>query len=98
MPCVKDGIVTIRCIPDLFLGNISTFLFSSVVGVAIIYALYASWKFVISRGDIQKVAEAKKTLTYAIIGLVVVLLSYFILTTLSTVIGVKCLTSPGGCQ
>lgn len=89
--CVNDGIVTIQCLP-CFIKNISTFLFSSVAAVAIIYALFAAWKFIISRGDPVRVGEAKKSLTWALAGLVVVLLSFFMITTLSKIIGVDCIS------
>lgn len=89
--CVKDGIVTISCIPEIFLGSISTFLFTSVASVAVIYALFAGWKFVISRGDVQKVTEARKTLTYALVGLTVVLLSFFLISALSEILGIGCI-------
>ncbi|MBI4038917.1 hypothetical protein HY384_03080 [Candidatus Daviesbacteria bacterium] len=88
--CYKDGIVTISCLP-CFIQNISSFLFSSVAAVAVIYSLFAAWKFVISQGDAQKVAEARKTLTFALAGLAVVLLSYFAIKTLSQILGIDLL-------
>ena len=91
---VPDGIVHIKCLP-CFIANISTFLFTSVAAVAVIYALFAGWKFVISRGDVQKVTEARKTLTYALLGLTVVILSYFMIETLSKISGVGCISLLG---
>lgn len=89
--CIENGIVTIRCIP-LFIQNIAFFLFSSVGIVAVLYALYAGWKFIISRGEPIKVAEARKTLTFALIGLTIVIMSYFIIKILALVTGAGCIS------
>lgn len=92
--CFKNGIVTIGCTP-YFIQNISSFLFSSVGIVAVIYIIYAGWKFIISRGNPVKVSQAKKTLTFALIGLTIVILSYFIIKTLGLITGADCISLLG---
>jgi hypothetical protein len=51
----------------------------------------AGFKLLTSRGDPQKSEEAKQTLTYAIIGLVVIVAGWLILKILGTVLGLNLL-------
>jgi hypothetical protein len=49
----------------------------SVVGlIAVAYIIYGGFRYVTSAGDEKAVGEAKKTILNAIIGLIVVILSY----------------------
>lgn len=71
----KDGLATLRCIPIIFKNVISAALL--FVGVtALIFIIYAGISMVTSQGDPNRVAAAKKIMTFAIIGLVIVLLSF----------------------
>lgn len=71
-------------------------IFKNVVGVILGFAgivffillLLAGFKFITSGGDPKALESAKKTLTYAIGGLVVILLSYLILVLIKTITGV----------
>ena len=47
--------------------------------VAIIFIIIGGFKFLTSSGDEKKLASATSTLTYAIIGLVVVILAFVII-------------------
>jgi hypothetical protein len=76
--CVKNGIATIQCIPIL-LQNVITDAFAFVGLVALIFVIWAGIKFISSGGDAKQTGEARKILTYAILGLVLILLSIFIL-------------------
>jgi hypothetical protein len=54
-------------------------IFSMIVGaVAIIMIIYGGFKYITSGGDSGNVTAAKNTLIYAIIGLIIVALSQFI--------------------
>lgn len=54
-------------------------IFSAIVGVvSIIMIIYGGFKYISSGGDSGKVTEAKNTIIYAVIGLVVVALAQFI--------------------
>lgn len=54
-------------------------IFSAVVGVvSVIMIIFGGFKYISSGGDSGKVGEAKNTIVYAIIGLVVVALAQFI--------------------
>lgn len=91
--CVENGVATLKCLP-VAINNIATFLilFSSVIAVFLI--VYSGIKFVNSHGDPQAVESARKTLTYAIIGLVFIVMCFFILKVLVQVTGVQQLTKP----
>jgi uncharacterized membrane protein YuzA (DUF378 family) len=54
-------------------------LISVIVGIAaVIMIIIAGFKYITSGGDTSKVASAKSTLVYAIVGLVIVALAQFI--------------------
>lgn len=64
-------------------------IFSAIVGVvSVIMIIYGGFKYISSGGDSGKVTEAKNTIIYAVIGLVIVALAQFIVQfVLSKVIG-----------
>jgi biotin transporter BioY len=88
--CVKDGVPSLTCIPTVF---------SNVVRAALVFAgatagfliVFAGIKFVTSGGDPKQVASARQLLTYAIIGLVVVLSSFAIIFFISYVTKTDCI-------
>lgn len=54
-------------------------IFSIIVGVvAVIMIIYGGFKYITSGGDSGNVSSAKNTLIYAVIGLIIVALSQFI--------------------
>jgi len=85
-----DGNIDGQCDPDTSAidGNdgdlSSTFrfiinVFSIIVGVvAVIMIIWGGFKYITSGGDSGKVTSAKNTIIYAIIGLIIVALSQFI--------------------
>lgn len=91
--CTSAGVATLRCLP-IAINNIATFLilFSAVVAGFLI--VYSGIKFVNSHGDPQLVESARKTLTYAIIGLIFIILCFFILQFLGEITGVDQITEP----
>ncbi len=92
--CLKDGVASLRCIPFVF-GNIVTALLIFVGTVAVILLVYAGIRFITSGGDPKKVAGARQIITYAIIGLVLVLSSFLIITLISYTTGVECIRTFG---
>ena len=48
-------------------------LFGVIALVAVIYIIVAGLQFINSQGDTQKVAKARQTILYAVIGLVIAL-------------------------
>lgn len=61
-----------------YIGNIITFI-AEISGIAVfIYIIYAGYKYIASQGDSGQTEKAKLTLTYAIVGLTVIILAYAI--------------------
>lgn len=90
----ENGIPTLRCIPIIFQNLIQAALFLSGV-VALFYIIYAGFQYINSGGDAKTVEGAQKTLTYAIIGLVIVLLSFFIVNFIAGLTGTDCIKQLG---
>src|SRR5579862_4084118 len=88
--CVENGVATLRCIPALF-SNLIRAALMFVGVVAIFFIIYSGYQLLTSGGDPKKVQGGRQTLTFAIIGLVIVLSSFLII----GVIGV--VTNTSGC-
>lgn len=73
------------------MSNLITFALLASGAVAVIFIIYAGAKMVTSGGDQKKVDSARKTMTWAIIGLILILLSFAIVNFLGF------LTGTGGC-
>ena len=76
--CLDNNIATLRCIPIVF-KNLVSLVLAFVGIVATFLIIWSGIMFVISRGDPKKIEGARKTMTYAIIGMVIVLCSFAIL-------------------
>ncbi len=63
--------------------------------VTIAFIIVAAYQLLTSAGDPKKVQSAKGTLTYAIIGLVVVLLAFFVINFIAFSTGVDCIRMIG---
>ena len=87
---IAGNVATLDCVP-IIVHNIifGAFLFSGIVAVILI--IYSGIKFILSGGDPKQVEGARKTMTYAIIGFILILLSFVILNLISTVTGVSCI-------
>ncbi len=92
--CIINGAASLNCIPGLF-KLVLNFAFQIVGVVAIFFVLFAGIKFLTSGGDEKKVEEAKKTLTFAIVGIIVVILSFAIINLISSVTGAHCILNFG---
>ncbi len=94
--CVEildDGskIASLRCIPVVLQNLVSAaLLFVGVVAVILI--IYSGIKFIYSGGDQKQVAAARQIMTYAILGLVLVLSSFGIIYFISYLTNVQCIT------
>ncbi len=53
------------------LGAILIYVFAIIAAVSFLVIVIAGFKYVISIGDPQKIVTARKTITYAIVGLIV---------------------------
>jgi hypothetical protein len=92
--CVVDGVASLQCIPIVFNNVIVFSLFASGI-VALFFIIWAGARLVTSAGDAKKIEGARKTLTWAIIGLVIIILAFFILYFISFTTGVDCIRSIG---
>jgi len=92
--CMDNGVATLQCIP-IVLKNVVTaaLIFSGTI--ALILVILSGIKFITSKGDQKQVDLAKRTLTYAILGLIIILLSFFIIQFVSFVTGVQCINAFG---
>lgn len=101
--CVVNGVATLRCIPDLF-NNIVQAALIFVGVVAVIMVIYGGLKFINSGGDQKQTTEARKILTYAVLGVILVLSSFAIIYFIGFLTGSSdCITNldnikTGGCK
>ena len=87
-------VATLNCIPVVFQNIVNWALIFAAV-VAIFFIMFAGIKFLRSGGQEKLVEDARNTLTYAIIGLVVVLLSFLIINVISDITNVPCIKQFG---
>ncbi len=63
--------------------------FFAVLVIAVIVIMFSGVQIITSKGDSEKIKSARTRLVYSIIGLIVLLGGFFIVNTLSTILGVK---------
>ena len=91
---IAKGVATLDCLPVVFQNVINAALtFAGIVAVFMI--VYAGIRYITSRGDPKAVEGARNTLTWAIIGLVVVLVSFTIINLIGAFTGAKCINMFG---
>lgn len=94
---IAYGVPTISCVPVVVLLVIRAALMF-LGTVAVIMFIYAGYKFVMSHGDPKQAETARKTITYAIVGLLIVIFSFFIISLISSLTGVSCIKQIGFTQ
>lgn len=92
--CVVNEVATIQCLPAVFTLIIRAAL-SLAGAVALFMIIYSGIRLVTSAGDPKGVQAARGTLTWAIVGLVVVLLSFFIINIIAYITGAQCINQFG---
>lgn len=85
---VVNGVASIGCVKDLLSNFINAALGLAGV-VALILIIWGGISYITSAGNPDQVARARSTIMYAIIGLVVVLASFFIVNMTGRFIGVS---------
>lgn len=76
--CIQDGVPTLKCFEAVFYNILKVAV--SLVTVALFAMLVVGgFKFLTSAGNPKSTESAKSTMTYAIIGLVVIIASYLII-------------------
>lgn len=93
--CVTpEGVAQITCIPAVIKLLIqSLIIFAGIVAIVII--VQAGAKFVLSSGDPKKVEEARNTLVYVLLGIIVIAAAFLIVSLVGFVTGVKCINFIG---
>jgi hypothetical protein len=86
----EGQIATLNCIFPL-IGNIIYWAIGLAGTVALFMIIFAGYQMMFSGGDSKAVDGARKTLTFAVLGLFLVFLSFLILNIIATVTGVACL-------
>jgi hypothetical protein len=81
--CYLASVTVENAMPRQFLGedtipNALTIVFGIIGGVSFIIVAYGGFTYATSQGDPEKLAKAKNTIIYALIGLVVSLMAYTI--------------------
>ena len=92
--CVENGVATLKCIPIVF-QNIVNWALIFAGAAALFFVIFAGIKYIRSGGEEEKIKSARETLTYAIIGLVVIVLSFAIINAISAITGLTCIKQFG---
>lgn len=87
-------VASLQCLPVLF-ANVLQALFFFAGTVAAILIIISGIRIITAGGDAKLLETARKTLTYAILGLFLILFSYLILSIIAQVTGVKCILDFG---
>ncbi len=86
-------------VPEVTLENLVSFgvniLFVIGIILTLIFLIWGGILWITSQGDEEKVKKARKTLTYAIIGIVVILLSAVIIQFVGTLLGIDFVANLG---
>lgn len=86
--CVVDGVATIQGIGCLLANVLSVAL--RLLGLAgFVMIIYAAFNLLMSAGNSQKVEESKKTITFAIIGIILALSAFIIINLIASFTGVS---------
>lgn len=87
---IVASVATLNCFPVVF----EKFIFAALIfagATAVIVIIIGGIKYLLSGGDAKKVEGAKKTITFAIIGLIIVLSAAFIVSLVADITGVGCI-------
>jgi hypothetical protein len=88
--CGSGGVATINCIFPLMTNIIYWLLFFSGA-VALVIIILSGIRFIVSGGESKSVETAKKSMTYAVFGLLLVFLAFLIINVIAFVTGVACI-------
>lgn len=80
----------IECIP-VFFAEIVYWAFILAGSLAVVIIIWAGIKYIRSGGDQKQVQSARSTLTFGIVGLIIVLASVFIVNIVAYVSGANCI-------
>ena len=77
----------------------ATLLFVIAIILSLFFLVLGGIRWIISEGDKTKLQQARATLTYAVVGLIIVFLSFFIINVVGELFGINLLqiSLPTGC-
>jgi hypothetical protein len=84
--CSNQIIGNIGCLPYFLRNIVSAGLLMAAI-IAVVLIILSGIKLLTSGGDPEKVASAKRSLTFTIVGLVIILLSFVIINLIARVTG-----------
>jgi len=92
--CFADGtdVATVDCVFQL-MANLIYWLLIFSGTIALIIIIISGIRFITSGGEAKSVETAKKGMTFAVLGLLLVFLSFLILNTIAFVTNVACIKS-----
>lgn len=88
-----NGVVTLDCVGPI-IASIIFWLLTFAGIVALIFVIFGGFKFLTSGGEKEKVEGARKTLTWSIVGLILILSSFMIVRLVGQVTGITCISAP----
>jgi hypothetical protein len=91
--CVDHGVVTLSCAPIL-IGYVLTWLFTFAGIAALFFVIFGGFKFITSGGEKEKVEEGRKTITWALVGMILIFLSFAIVRFIGETTGAVCISQP----
>lgn len=71
------------------IGLAITWLMIASVIIALLFLIYGGANYIMSEGDKTKVESARRTILYAVIGLLVVFFSFFVINFVGAALGVN---------
>ncbi len=89
-----QAIATLNCVPGLINRLVQmALLFGGAV--AVFFVIWGGLKIIRSGGDPKQMEGAKGTITWAIVGLIIVFLANFLISVIATITGVECIKTLG---
>lgn len=89
-----SGVPTLNCASLLFQNVISAALIFVGI-VALFFIMYGGIKYILARGDAKQAQAARGILTYAVIGVIIVVSAFFIVNLISQITGLSCINKFG---
>jgi len=71
---------------SVIISGFINWILAAVAGLAILFLIIAGIKYIRSWGDSESLEKAKKMITYVVLGLVIILVSYSAIVTLDKII------------
>lgn len=90
----NGAVAQLSCIPAVF-ANVVNIAVEFAGVVAVVFVILSGFKLITSGGDPKQVDAARKTLTYAIIGLTLIIISFAIIHFIAAATGASCITTFG---